>query len=40
MEKTPGSVARADVGYDAVLADVVVLIQEARRAASRPVNAA
>jgi hypothetical protein len=26
--------ARADVGYDAVLADVVLLIQDARRAAS------
>jgi predicted nuclease of restriction endonuclease-like (RecB) superfamily len=30
--------ARADVGYDAVRADVVLLIQDARRAASRSVN--
>ena len=39
MKKTPGPGARADVGYDAVLAEVVVLIQDARRAASRSVNA-
>jgi predicted nuclease of restriction endonuclease-like (RecB) superfamily len=39
MKRTPGRIARADVGYDAVLADVVVLIQDARRAASRSVNA-
>ncbi|HEY7375026.1 MAG TPA: DUF1016 N-terminal domain-containing protein [Polyangia bacterium] len=38
MKKAHGSIARAAGGYDVVLADVVRLIEDARRAAARSVN--
>jgi predicted nuclease of restriction endonuclease-like (RecB) superfamily len=39
MKKAPAPIGRGDAGHDGVLADVVLLIQDARRAASRSVNA-
>ena len=39
MTKGLGPVASTDRGYNAVLADVVRLVHEARRAAARSVNA-